>query len=163
MQKDNEELKKMYEEDVAEKTNANWSDKKMVAKIDENDRKRRKRVSEIIDEGGLKTAADYHHAALIFQHGETTTDYKKANELAKKGMEMGDERSKWLYAATLDRLLISQGKPQKYGTQFKKNQKGEWEMEPVDPATTDKERIRLDVSSLSEALEKFKEKYKNLD
>jgi hypothetical protein len=156
MQKDNEELKKMYEEDVVEKTNANWSDKKMVAKIDKNDRKRRKRVSEIIDKGGLKIAADYHHAALIFQHGETTADYKKANELAKKGMEMGDERSKWLYAATLDRLLISQGKPQKYGTQFKKNQKGEWKIEPVDPETTDEERIRLNVSSLPEASEKLK-------
>lgn len=45
-------------------------------------------------EGGLKTAADYHHAAFIFQHGESTADYQKANELAKKGMEMGGRKIK---------------------------------------------------------------------
>jgi hypothetical protein len=50
--------------------------------------------------------------------------YKKANELARQGIELGDERSKWLYAATMDRWLVSQGKPQKYGTQFRKNKKG---------------------------------------
>ncbi len=159
----NEELKKIYEDDVEEKTKADWSDKKVVTRINKNDRERRKRVKKIIAKGGLKVAADYHHAALIFQHGGTTADYKRANELAKKAMEMGDERSKWLYAATMDRWLISQGKPQKYGTQFKKNKKGEWEIGPIDPTTTDQERTSLNVSPLSEALARFKEKYKNLD
>jgi len=93
MTKVNKELEKIYEDDVREKTNADWNDKKVVAEIDKNDKKRKKRVEEIIAEGGLKFAADYHHAALIFQHADTTADYKKANELAKKGMEMGDERS----------------------------------------------------------------------
>jgi len=159
MTKVNEELKKMYEDDVREKTNADWSDKKIVAEINKNDEKRKKRVKEIIAKGGLRSAADYHHAALIFQHGDTTADYKKANELAKKGMEMGDERSKWLYAATMDRWLVSQGKPQKYGTQFRKNKKGDWELGPIDPTTTDEERARFNVPPLSEALARFKKKY----
>lgn len=163
MLKDNEELKKLYEDDVKEKTDADWSNKEVMAKVDKNDRKRKKKVEKIMAEGGLKTAADYHHAAFIFQHGESTADYQKANELAKKGMEMGDERSKWLYAATMDRWLVSQGKPQKYGTQFRKNKSGKWEMGQVDPITTDEERVYLNVPPLSKALAKFKEKYKNLD
>jgi len=163
MIEENRELRKMYEEDVEEKTNADWNDKKTVAIIKENDKRRKKRVEEIISEGGLKVASDYHHADLIFLHGETTTDYKKANELAKIAMEMGDERSKWLYAATMDRWLVSQGKPQKYGTQFRKNKNGEWEMYPVDPTTTDQERASLNVPPLSEALVRFRSKYKNLD
>jgi len=156
----NKELEKMYEDDVEEKTNADWNDKKVVAKIDKNDKKRKKRVMEIIAEGGLRVAADYHHAALIFQHGGTTVDYKRANELAKKGMEMGDERSKWLYAASMDRWLVSQGKPQKYGTQFRKNKKGNWEPGSIDPTTTDEERTRFNVPPISEAMARFKEKYR---
>jgi hypothetical protein len=160
MTKLNEELRRMYQEDVQEKTEADWSDKEVVSRIDKSDKRRKKRVEEIIAGGGLRVAADYHHAALIFQHGNTTADYKKANELAKKGMEMGDERSKWPYAATLDRWLISRGKPQKYGTQFRKNKKGDWELGPIDPTTTDKERARFNVPPLSETLARFKEKYR---
>ncbi len=153
----------MYEDDVKEKTNANWNDKRVVAKIDRNNRKRKKRVEEIIAEGGLRAAADYHHVALIFQHGNTPADYKKANELARKGREMGDKRSKWLYAANMDRWLLSQGKPQKYGTQFRKNKKGDWEPGPIDPTTTDKERARFNVPPISEALRRFKKKYKKIN
>jgi len=160
MAKVNKELKKMYDDDVKEKTEVDWDDKEVVAKIDENDKKRKKRVGEIVAEGGLRVAADYHHAALIFQHGSTTVDYKKANELAERGMELGDERSKWLYAATLDRWLISQGKPQKYGTQFIKSEKDDWELGPINPTTTDKERACFNVPPVSEALAKFKEKYR---
>jgi hypothetical protein len=160
MAKVNKELKKMYDDDVKEKTEADWDDKEVVAKINENDKKRKKRVDEIIAEGGLRVAADYHHVALIFQHGDTADDYKKANELAKKGMEMGDERSKWLYAATLDRWLVSQGKPQKYGTQFKKNERDDWDSGQIDPTTTDEERARFNVPPVSEALARFKEKYR---
>jgi len=159
---DNEELKRMYEEDVREKTEADWENKKVVARIDENDKKRKKKVEKIIAEGGLKTAADYHHAALIFQHGKSTVDYEIANKLAKKGMELGDERSKWLYAATLDRYLVSQGKPQKFGTQFRKNKKGKWEAGSIDSTTTDEERARYNVPPLAESLARFKQKYKKL-
>lgn len=155
----NEELKKMYESDVKEKREADWDDAEVVARIDKKDRERKKRVKEIMSAGGLKVGADYHHAALIFQHGNTTADYKKANELAKKGIELGDERSKWLYAATLDRWLLSSGKAQKYGTQFEKEKNGDWEVaKPIDRSITDEERAKCNVPPLAEAVSVYKKK-----
>ena len=156
----NGELKKMYESDVKEKLEADWDNAEMVARIDKKDRERKKRVKEIISAGGLKVGADYHHAALIFQHGNTTIDFKKANELAKKGMELGDKRSKWLYAATLDRYLLSTGKPQRYGTQFGRNKDGEPEVaKPIDKNVTDEERVKYNVPPLNEAVSVYKKKY----
>ena len=149
----------MYEDDVKEKSEANWNDPGVVERIERNDKKRKKRVKEIIAGSGLVAGADYHHAALIFQHGNKPSDYKRANELAKKGMELGDERSKWLYAATLDRWLISTGKPQKYGTQFHKKKNGDWEVGPIDKNVSDKERAKYNVSPLSKALSVYKKKY----
>lgn len=155
----NEELKKMYEDDVREKTEADWDDKNVVSRISKNDKDRRKKVKEIISAGGLEVGADYHHAALIFQHGDTTSDYRKANKLAERGMELGDERSKWFYAATMDRWLVSTGKPQKYGTQFHKKKNGDWEVGPIDKNVSDKERAKYNVPPLSKALSVYKKKY----
>ena len=74
---------------------------------------------------------------------------------------MGDGRSKWLYAATLDRWLLSTGKPQKFGTQFRKEKNGDWELaQPIDKTVTDTKRAQYNVPPLSEALSEYKKKYK---
>lgn len=159
---DHPELTRMYDEDVKEKATANWSDSEVVHSIREKDRLRRKRVRELIREGALRTGADYHHAALIFQHGESVVHFKQAQELARKGIALGEERSKWLYAAATDRALVYAGKPQRFGTQFRKNEKGDWEMGQVDPNTTDEERAQYNVPPLSQALATFLAKYKKL-
>src|SRR3989337_2290265 len=117
----NEELKALYKADVNER-------KKLGSSKVGADEELLEHVKEIIDSGGLKVAKDFYHAALIFQHGEASKDFQKANELARKAMEMGDERAKWLFAASLDRWLLSVGKPQKFGTQFIQNSQGEWEV-----------------------------------
>lgn len=119
------------------------------------------KVKRLLAEGRLRAAADFHHAALILQHGDCSADYKLANELAKKGMDLGDERAKWLYAATLDRWLLSLGKGQKFGTQFVQNSKGKWQIaQPIDESVTDKERAKYNVPPLSQALDAYKKKYK---
>ena len=105
------------------------------------------------DKGVLSTGQDYHCAALILQHGETTVDYKKAHEFAAKAVNLGDESAKWLYAATIDRWLLSQEKLQLYGTQFKILENGDVELYPVDPKVTDEERAEWDVPPLAKALE----------
>ena len=157
MEAENLELKELYEADLAERDkSASISEEELLLR----DRKRRDQVRIIIEKGGLRTAGDYHHAALVCQHGEILGDYKLANDLARTAMEMGDERAKWLYAATLDRWLVSTGKPQKFGTQFKQDQDGQWHLiEPIDSETTDEERSKYNCPPLSEALAKFKEKY----
>lgn len=152
----NQELKELYEEDLADRESQDMK----LALLEERDRERKERVEELISQGKLKVAEDYHHAALIFQHGYVVADYDRANELAKKAVEPGDNSARWLYAATKDRSLLSQGLPQKYGTQFMKNSDGEWVLvEPVDPNTTDEERAEWDVPPLDEALPKFKDRY----
>jgi hypothetical protein len=42
------------------------------------------------------------------------------------------------------------GKPQRYGTQFKRDPGGPWYLYPVDPAVTDEERARWNVPPLAE-------------
>lgn len=105
------------------------------------------------------SAADYHHAALVFQHGNKSEHYKLAHKFAEKAVELGDTSAKWLYAATLDRWLLSIGQPQKFGTQFRKNNKGNWELAPTDKTVSDGERAEYNVPPLSRALQRFKKKY----
>jgi hypothetical protein len=149
----NEELSQIYEDDIKDRKVENEKD------LDQRDKDRRARVAALLEKGDLTEAVDYHHAALIFQHGETPDDYKRAHDLAAKAVEMGDGTAKWLYASTLDRWLVSIGKPQKFGTQFRRNEQGEWEMVlPIDPDVTDKERAKYNVPMLIDALRAYKEK-----
>lgn len=154
----NKILEKLYNEDIAERGGSLTTslDESLV----ENDKKRRLRIYKLYLQGKIKLATDYHRAALIFQHGESEKDYKLAHKFAKKALAMGDQSAKWLWAATLDRLLLSSGKPQKYGTQFRRNSKDEWELAlPIDPKVTDEERVKFNLPPLSQALSHFKAKY----
>jgi|SRR3989344_3613169 len=158
----NQELEKIYREDIEDRKRENqyWDNPKINKEINRKDQERKTRVKQLIKKGLLKEAVDYHHAALIFQHGETSGDFKKAHELAKKALAMGDNTARWLFASTLDRYLLSKGKAQKFGTQFKQNEKGRWELaQPIDPKTTDKERTKYSVPPLKDALKVFKEKH----
>lgn len=158
----NLELESLYEQDINERNNVNWDKASLgqITKINKKDKVRRKKVLSLFNKGKIQSVKDYHHAALIFQHGDSTDDFKQAHEFARKALELGDESARWLYAATLDRYLLSLGRPQKYGTQFKLNDNKEWEFaQPIDPSVTDEERLKYNVPPLSQALQKFKEKY----
>jgi hypothetical protein len=79
---------------------------------------RRARVRELLEAGQLRTGEDFHDASLIFQHGETADDYLLAHVLAVEAVIKGDDRSKWMTAATLDRYLQLIKQPQVFGTQY---------------------------------------------
>lgn len=78
---------------------------------------RRARVRELLERDALKTAADFHAAAFVFQHGSTPDDYLLAHTLALAAVAQGSTESTWIAAATLDRYLQGIGQPQIYGTQ----------------------------------------------
>lgn len=146
----NKTIKKIFIEDQSNRDDNvrknNW------VKISKNDSQRRKVIREIITRNKKKfTAQDYYMVAMIYQHGPTLVDSKKAILFAKKSMELGYKKSKWLYAAAVDRLLMKQGKKQKYGTQFI-NKNGEWSLYKVDTSTTDKERAKFSVEPLKTSL-----------
>lgn len=151
----NQQLIQIYKEDIADRNN-----KISNKELDQRDGLRKIQVQKILDRMNVLDAQDYHHSALIFQHGESEEDFKKAHELAMKAVELGDDSARWLAAATLDRLLLTEGKAQKYGTQFKQNKKGKWELaQPIDPTVTDDERKEWNVPPLKDALNYYKQKY----
>lgn len=103
-----------------------------------------------------------HYAAYILIHSSSVADLSDAHEYAKKAVEMGSKVTRWLYAATLDRYLVAQGKKQKFGTQFEQID-GAWRLLPYDSSTTDKERKEYGVPPIHEALNVFHQKYSHAD
>ncbi len=61
----NKELLALFEEDQEDRGG------EMPADLLERDRERRRRVQELIELAALREPADYFHAAMVFQHGET--------------------------------------------------------------------------------------------
>ena len=117
------------------------------------DFQRRERVMEIVTLNESLSAEDYFHAAWVMNHGDTQEDAQHAHSLALHSSELGHRPARWLAAASYDRWLLYQGKPQKYGTNYiyDGNQDRLWD---VDPSTTDADRAAWDVPPLAEQLRK---------
>jgi hypothetical protein len=117
--------------------------------IQKNDDLRREEVSTILKNNNEFRGVDYFRIGLIFQHGTTLDSIRQARDLAKKGIEKEHKKSRWLYAATTDRLLMMQKKKQKYGTQFYLDTKTkEWALHPVSERTTDEDRAFYNIKPL---------------
>lgn len=73
-------------------------------------------------------------------------------------MNPSDDRMRWLSAAAWDRIMMRQGMPQWYGTQYvKASEDAPWELYKIDEsAVTDGERERMKVPSLEAARERVK-------
>lgn len=153
----NEELTLLYQQDRADRFAWQTLTVEQKKSVGQRDRERSQRVEELVAHGVLQDAADYFHAAMVFQHGGTTERYCQAHELAKKGAELGHTTSRWLTAAACDRWLMSQGKAQKYGTQYTVRE-GRWILYEVDPETTDAQRAEWNVPTLAQALQRAEER-----
>lgn len=119
--------------------------------LNRDDAARQVEVMGYLKDGKLTTGADFYYAAFIFQHGNCPEHYKLANRLAARAIALNYTDARWIYAATLDRYLLSQGEKQKFGTQYTSTDGCTYVLEPVDPATTDAERAKYNVPSLVEA------------
>lgn len=86
--------------------------------VNGRDAARRSQVRQLLTNGALQSARDFHDAAYIFQHGQAADDYLLAHILAVEAVVKGDSSSKWIAAATLDRYLQAIGKGQVFGTQY---------------------------------------------
>jgi hypothetical protein len=115
------------------------------------DRERMIETLAYLEDGKLVKPKALYYAAFIFHHGVCSDHYQLASMLAKRSMDGGYHDAKWLYAATVDRYLLSFGKAQKYGTQFYMGDDGLLHLEPVDPTTTDEERAQYDLPPLADA------------
>jgi hypothetical protein len=114
----NAEMARIYDEDQKDRANAftfKRSDWKAVAR---RDTARRQRVGAMVREGLLKTGEDFEKAAFVFQHGETPSDFVMAHALAMTASAVEPFRGTWIAAASFDRYLDREGKPQIFGTQL---------------------------------------------
>ena len=147
----NEELRQLYEADQGDRRAGQLS-----PDVVERDRARRQRVAELLEASAAESGEDLFHAAMVFQHGDGLDDYQRARDLALRAAELGHRPGRWLAAAALDRWLMRQGRPQKYGTQYRVTDGG-YELYEVDPATTDEERAEWNVPPLAEARRRAKD------
>lgn len=116
------------------------------------DRKRRERVMELLRAGEVRDAADYHHAAMVFQHGENLDDIRLAHALSTIAMSLApdEKRYRWLTAASWDRIMTTQLQPQWYGTQFQSDDTGMFLYPLADGAVSDDDRKAMQVPTLAE-------------
>ena len=153
----NGELTKLFESDRADREpgpdGIDWD------VIGERDTDRRNRTLEIIRKGEARTSEDFRHAAYIFQHGKTIEDFRLALSLAwlAASIDPDNQDAKWLTAAAWDRLLMNQGQPQWYGTQFqRKHGESEWTLYEIqEDAVSDEQRQELNVPTLEETNEQL--------
>jgi hypothetical protein len=146
--KDDEELARLFREDQADRKAAkiDW------AVVGPRDRKREARVKELYKGNRLRTGADCYHAAMVLQHGPAPEDYLLAHELCVVAVGKGEKRAAWLAAASEDRFLMSVGRPQRFGTQFRGDAPGgKIRLYKVDPGVTDDLRRAFGVPPLADA------------
>lgn len=148
--KDNPELTRLMDEDQADRMppagkSIDW---KVVSPRDDV---RLKRVKELYSQNLLLTGNDYFNAALLLQHSSKSEDYLLAHELCvvaiskRHGIES-------LAAASEDRFLMSIGRPQRFGTQYKSDGPNQpYRLYNVEPGVTDALRRTMMVPSLAEA------------
>lgn len=153
----NEELAKIFEMDQADREPG--PDGIDLAVVNERDANRRRQTLEILRKGNVRTSEDFRHAAYVFQHGKTIGDFRLALSLAwvAATIDPDNEDAKSLTAAAWDRLLMNQGQPQWYGTQFqRKYGESEWTLYDIhEDAVSDEERQELNVPTLSETRQRL--------
>ncbi|MCM3882503.1 hypothetical protein [Frankia sp. R82] len=146
----NPRLREFFEADQNDRR-----DRELPPDVADRDRQRRIAVMSLLETGQVRTAADFHHAAMIFQHGHLPEHNHLGFELARKAADAGHPGARWLAAAAMDRWLMRKGLPQRFGTQYVGDDKGSWTLYQVDPATTDEERIEWSVPTLATAYERL--------
>jgi hypothetical protein len=146
---DNAEVKAIVDADQADRK-GNWgarSEEERNATM-QRDKARNARMREIIAAGDLHTVEDFARAALVMQHSGRFSGYRVAHELAVASMLLGDRRlGRWLVTATYDRMLMSAGLDQRFGTQMGP----EGPLRVDESGICDHERIALGCPTLTEA------------
>ncbi len=143
------EIATLYRADQAERTPHPAHGSAEYRALRERDVVRQKRVRAILATGGTLKPSTQYQAAMILQHSDALADIWQAHELTRASAEAGYAPARWLTAASLDRWLMYQGRPQKFGTQIAPDGKRQrvWD---VEPSTSDEERARSDVPSLAQ-------------
>lgn len=133
---DNLRLEELFNADQNERSHV-LSSAIQVETLKNNDQARRSEVHGMIARGEINTANDLYRAGVLFLHGAEPKDFLAAHRLATMAALNGHRASRWLVAASLDRFLMSAGRPQVYGTQFERAEEGDrYQLRlPIDDST----------------------------
>jgi hypothetical protein len=157
--RDNEELTRIEQEDQSDRTPSagksfDWS------AVGQRDDARLARVKELYIQNKLQTGNDYFRAALILQHSLAPEDYLLAHELSVVALSKGKPNAgaldaRGMAAATEDRFLMSIGRPQRFGTQYRVEDENapvrHYKLYKTDSGMTDELRSLMNVPSLADA------------
>lgn len=110
-------------------------------------RERRERVLTLYGQGALQSAPDNYHAALVMLYGDEVAHFELAKTFARRAIALGESRAWSVAAAAADRSLLGRGKPQRFGTQFVR-ENGRWTLGKVDPRVSDSLRALYGVPPL---------------
>ena len=149
---DNEQLRAIVQADQAEREKE-WKPEDWQG-VAQRDGERRAKVQLELAAGRVNTSSDFFNAALVMQHGQGLEDIRMAHALATiaASLDPSDRSAKWLKAASWDRMMSTQKKPQWYGTQYVRGADGKWALYVMDEtAVTDEDRAALGAPSLAEA------------
>src|SRR5258708_20534662 len=91
---DSADLLILYEQDQADRSGNAIDGVTMY----QRDAERRARVRDLLDAGAVRTAGDYYHAALVFQHADNVEGIQLAHELAIIAAALGNREARWLAA-----------------------------------------------------------------
>lgn len=149
--KDNQELKRLCNEDQADRTPPQGKSIDL-ASLGPRDKARLKRVKELYTQNFLKTANDYDCAATVLMHGDAPEDFLLAHEFWVVALSKGknDRETLSLIAASEDRFLMNIGRPQRFGTQLRSEGNGPIVLYPVDEGVSDQLRRLMIGHSLAE-------------
>lgn len=164
------EIKDMHEKDQDMRERAMKNRGIIESEEDDTlDFRNTEKMKEIVGEIGWPTVSKVGKEAsdmawLLVQHADHDIEFQKECLRLMKEQAEG-EVSKPNIAYLEDRILVNEGRPQLYGTQFHKIKKYDGDAEYVprpiqDPDLVDQRREAMGMASLEEGTKSFLEKYK---
>jgi hypothetical protein len=151
------------DQDVRARWTKDVRDRESVAGMAAVDRENTARMRQILRVYGwpsrdLVGKEGVHAAFLLVQHADADRDFQmQCLPLLRKAAGRGEVPSEAVAMLT-DRLLVAQGKRQRYGTQFIKNGAGEWVPLPIeDEGRVDARRKRMGMAPLAEYAKRLRE------
>jgi len=105
------------------------------------------------DRNQLKSVQDHVRAAELLVDSDREEDIALAGALAEHAAQEGAAEALPLVAEATDRLLLKQGQPQRYGTQYIYDPATQrWSLYRWNRETTDDERRQMGVPTLATAI-----------
>jgi len=120
-------------------------------KLQERHDARAAEVRAMVERGEITGPKDQFEAAVLLVETRDLPSLKLAEDLARRAAAGGEKLAPRVGAEAVDKQLVVQHLPQKYGTQYEWVQSlGQWRLYTLDPSTTDSERRAVGVPSLAE-------------